>query len=378
MVALFRNRINTLVSVDRRARVLLYRPAVLLFTALVLTACSDSNNDTPATQNGGTSSPTGDGEPEPLVDVIDAMGVTDSEQVATGAFDTRLFADEGLAEDITVVDCTLSGGTETTCYQIITNGSAAGVTVGPFCPDNISVMNEEEVGLWVDGRDEVYDITGDFIVNLPNLYNDQNWILYDQATGEVNVTKGAEQCAAAANPNVAAENQQQCVECLLEDVDGGIAQTILIPTTPVPLDASVELPANAFTMGVALNAIPLSAPAGIDDILGNYIIAAFDDCGGHINAAEGYHYHGATECNATGTQSDGHAAQIGYAIDGYAIYARLNADGSEPTGLDECLGETDDVRGYHYHAADLSENRIIGCFHGETAGDLGGRAPRPR
>ncbi len=73
-------------------------------------------------------------------------------------------------------------------------------------------------------------------------------------------------------------------------------------------------------MGVALNATPLSAPAGINDILSNYIIAAFDDCGGHINSAEGY----------------------------------------------------------HYHAASLSENRIIGCFHGETAGDIGGDDRPPR
>lgn len=246
------------------------------------------------------------------------------------------------------------------------------MTVGPFCPENISVQDEEEVGLWVDGGSEVYDITGDFIVNLPNLYGDQNWLLYDETTGDVNVTEGAEQCAAAANPVVAEENQRQCVECLLEDVNGGIAQTILIPTTPVPLDASVEFPENAFTMGVALNAIPLSAPAGIDDILSNYIIAAFDDCGGHINAAEVYHYHGATDCNETGIQEDGHAAMIGYAVDGYGIYGKLDSEGNESTALDECLGETDDTRGYHYHAADLSENRIIGCFHGETAGDLGG------
>ena len=36
-------------------------------------------------------------------------------------------------------------------------------------------------------------------------------------------------------------------------------------------------------------------------------------------------------------RDDGHAAVMGYAMDGYAIHGMLNADGMEPTDLDNCL-----------------------------------------
>ncbi|MEI8624530.1 hypothetical protein P4S67_09615 [Pseudoalteromonas sp. B137] len=40
--------------------------------------------------------------------------------------------------------------------------------------------------------------------------------------------------------------------------------------------------------------------------------------------------------------------------------------------LDECRGNTDEVRGYHYHAASPSENMFIGCLHGESVRPAGG------
>ena len=69
---------------------------------------------------------------------------------------------------------------------------------------------------------------------------------------------------------------------------------------------------------------------------------------------------------------------IGYAADGYGIYAMKDAQGNEAIELDECRGQTDDVRGYHYHAASPSENMFIGCLSGEsiqTAGGGGGPPP---
>ena len=118
---------------------------------------------------------------------------------------------------------------------------------------------------------------------------------------------------------------------------------------------------------VQINGVVLAAPAPVDAILGAYTIAAFDDCAGHINLVAGYHYHGEAGCSQTQIQSDGHAAMMGYALDGFGIFGMLNEDGLEPTDLDECRGHTDDTRGYHYHAADVSENMFIGCFKGATA-----------
>ena len=55
---------------------------------------------------------------------------------------------------------------------------------------------------------------------------------------------------------------------------------------------------------------------------------------------------------------------MGFALDGYGIFAMLDATGFEETDLDECRGHSDDTRGYHYHSASAGENMFIGCFHG--------------
>ena len=142
-------------------------------------------------------------------------------------------------------------------------------------------------------------------------------------------------------------------------------QNYTIPVVPVPRETIAEL-GNDFP-GVALNGVLLSFPADIDGIVATYNIAAIDDCGGHVNNAESYHYHGAAGCPHEIEQSDEHGALIGYAMDAYGIYSMTNKDGTEPSDLDECRGHTDSDRGYHYHATSPSENSFIGCFHGEVA-----------
>ena len=54
------------------------------------------------------------------------------------SLDTSLFLDGALAESITTEDCTLSGGTETTCYRITVTGTPTSHDVGPFCPQTIT------------------------------------------------------------------------------------------------------------------------------------------------------------------------------------------------------------------------------------------------
>lgn len=325
---------------------------------LVLSACSSESSDS-VTDTGSTTDPT-----------------TDPTNNA-GSLDPTLFVSGALATDPVIVDCTLSDGTETTCYEITTVGVPADAAVGPFCPSTITTGSEES-GIWLDGTGMVYQANGDFIVDLPNIYGDNNWQLYDVATGEVNVTTTQEGCEAAARPDVDAAYQNHCVECSLDYYDGGISSTYLIPTTPTLADA----PGSPSTeVGVTLNGVQLAAPAPVDAILSNYTIAAFDDCGGHVNPNEGYHYHAATGCTEAVLQEDGHAALIGYALDGYGIYSMLDADGNETTGLDECRGISDDTRGYHYHAASAGENMFIGCFSGKTVGETtdgppGGGPPR--
>ncbi len=274
------------------------------------------------------------------------------------------FESDALISSITTQTCTLSNGDEASCYKIDIAGAPSNYEIGVFCPRNIT-STADEAGIWFDGTGEVYDITGDFILNLPTLYNDSHWQLYDEGTGLVNVTDTQESCDGAARPNVEEQYQNHCVECSIDYVDGGISESFLIPITPVATTQNSSI-GNA-NVGVALNGVVLAAPAPVEAILGAYTIAAFDDCAGHINLAAGYHYHGEAGCSQTQIQSDGHAAMMGYALDGFGIFGMLNEDGLEPTDLDECRGHTDDTRGYHYHAADVSENMFIGCFKGATA-----------
>ena len=181
-------------------------------------------------------------------------------------------------------------------------------------------------------------------------------------------------CQAAARPDVDPAYNNYCVECALDYVAGGVVTTLLIPKHPQALATPLEI-GRVPAVGAALNGGAFDPPAPVQAILAAHTIAAFDDCGGHVNLVAGYHYHAATGCSRSVESGDGHAALIGYAIDGYAIHAMLDGDATEPSDLDSCRGHRDDVRGYHYHSAGAGENMFIGCFHGDIVATAGGGGP---
>ncbi|MCK0192316.1 YHYH protein [Arenibacter sp. F20364] len=285
--------------------------------------------------------------------------------------DASLFLTNDGSVTITTVPCTLSDGTETDCYQIVTGSLPSDHAMGPWCPDNIA-DNAEAGGIWLEGG-EVYDVDGAFIENMATFYNDSNWLMYD-TNGDVYVTDTEEDCINAANPNVGAEYENFCVECLPSYIID-LAQTWTIPITPVIQDNAVMFttagggPPGAgntapSTRGVALNGIEFSAPAPVDNILAAYTLAPFDDAGGHINVHQGYHYHAATGFSTNVEQEDGHSALIGYALDGFGIYELVDAEGSSPSDLDELRGHEDDTRGYHYHVDEAGNNNFINGLKG--------------
>ncbi|MDO6440323.1 YHYH protein [Cyclobacterium sp. 1_MG-2023] len=267
---------------------------------------------------------------------------------------------------VSIVPCTLSNGTETDCYEIVTTSTASDHQMGPWCPSNIS-DGEEAGGIWLD-KGKVYDVDGAFIQNLATFYDDDTWMMYD-ANGDIFVTNTEEDCINAANPNVGPEYQNFCVECLPSYITE-LSQSWLIPVTPVRLTEP-----NNFAMGprggngpnvrgIAYNGIEFSGAAPTDAILSAYTLAPFDDAGGHINVHQGYHYHAATGISTEIAQADGHAPSIGYAMDGHGIYAQLDENGNEPTDLDQCRGHYDETRGYHYHVDAPGENNFINCLSG--------------
>ncbi|MDO6567625.1 YHYH protein [Alteromonas sp. 1_MG-2023] len=325
---------------------------LVILALLGTSACSDSDNSTDSSAAANdTSADSGSGD-----DASDAPDDTDSNQVGPNP---DYFLAAGLAENITTTSCTLTDGTTTQCYKVVINGAPANAEIGPFCPSNIT-DDATEGGIWFDGSGEVYPLEGQFFVDVKTLYGD-DWELYDEDTGEIHVTDTQVACEAAARPNVAAEYQNHCVQCSISYYDGGMQQTILIPVTPVPMSNPETIGAD---LGVSLNGVVIAGPAPVTQILAANTIAAFDDCGGHVNPAEGYHYHASLGCSEVVTTIDDHANLMGYALDGYGIYGMLNADGEEDYDLDECRGHEDETRGYHYHAASAAENMFIGCYQG--------------
>ena len=328
----------------------LLRALTVCFITIGLVACNSDSEETII-------------EEDSIV-VDDSSSDSDTTTETIVEVDPFNFESGALVSSITTETCTLSNGDEASCYRIDIAGAPSNYEISSFCPKNIT-STADEAGIWFDGSGEVYDITGDFILSLPTLYNDSNWKLYDESTGLVNITDTEESCEGAARPDVEDQYQNHCVECSIDYVNGGISASFLIPITPIAAAQTINV--GRVNIGLALNGVELAAPAPVDAILSAYTIAAFDDCAGHINLNEGYHYHGEAGCSQTQIQSDGHSTMMGYALDGYGIFGMLDDTNTEPTDLDSCRGHTDETRGYHYHAASVSENMFIGCFRGEIA-----------
>lgn len=294
--------------------------------------------------------------------------------------DSSLFLSAGLSEPITVVSRTLSDGTTADCYKIVVKGIPTDHAMGPWCPSNIA-DDASKGGIWLENGN-VYDVDGAFVKNLATFYNDNTWMMYNTSTGAITKTATKAECEAAANPNVGAEYKNYCVECLPSYV-ADLTHTYYLPVTPkVASTPYVFLTAGAgggpggpggpistmpSSRGLAFNGVVFDAPAPTDNILGAYTLAPFDDAGGHINLAAGYHYHAATGHSTEIIQSDGHAPMIGYAMDGYGLYENTDSSGNEYTDLDASRGHSDSIRGYHYHVDKAGNNNFINGLHGEYA-----------
>lgn len=278
---------------------------------------------------------------------------------------TEFLSDANIVSGPELVDCTLSGGTKTTCFSITVRPNPTTYTPGPWCPQNIDDPASAG-GIWfID--DEVRDVDGDLITRLAEIYDDPNWQLFDPETGAVRYTATLEGCEAAARPDVDPAYQNYCVQCLPEYA-AGAELTYVIPLQPVMAQAPAGI--ERIGSGLAYNGIRLDAPAPVDAILGAYTIAPFDDCGGHGNPVVGYHYHAVTDClndaPATTFDTGEDAAQVGIAMDGFPILSHLLNDGSLPIGLDSCNGHVSSNGQYHYHAGAPGGNAILGCLVGEA------------
>jgi hypothetical protein len=276
------------------------------------------------------------------------------------------FLTAGLSEPISIVSKTLSNGSTVDCYKIVSKSTPSDHNMGPWCPSNIT-DDKSKGGIWLENGN-VYDVDGAFVKNLATFYNNTTWQMYNTSTGAITKTLTQADCQAAANPNVGVAYKNYCVECLPSYVST-LTKTIYIPVTPVKLTAPISFGAGPMSSGpsvrgIAFNGVVFDAPAPVNSILGAYTLAPFDDAGGHINIGAGYHYHAAMGVSKKIAQTDGHAAMIGYALDGFGMYERLSASGTEYTDLDASRGHSDNTRGYHYHVDKAGANNFINSLAG--------------
>lgn len=283
--------------------------------------------------------------------------------------DSTLFATENLVEPISIQDITLKDGSKKKFYKIVIKPEPQEHKAGPWCPKTIT-DSKENGGVWFN-KGKLYDVDGKFIAGLDTFYKDPKWKMYKE-DGTINVTETQEACEAAARPDVDEKYNNYCVECQ-PSFYSDVKNTYLIPVDPIYKTKPSQLSRGG--IGIAFNGVKFDGPAPTHAILAAHTLAPLDDCGGHVNPHAGYHYHAVTGCGKKLKQEQ-HASLIGYAMDGFGIHAATDESGTEAIGLDECGGHKDEIRGYHYHAANPGANKIIGCFHGETA-PREKRPPRP-
>jgi len=148
-----------------------------------------------------------------------------------------------------------------------------------------------------------------------------------------------------------------------------------IPLSPVPSQTPASIK-DRFLRGaiaIAANGIPIFNPQNNRGEI-SAEIGELDEWGGHCGRADDYHYHAAP----LHLQSVlGNKLPIAYALDGYPIYGLAEPDGSAPVGLDQFNGHTTESLGYHYHAS-KQYPYVNGGFHGEIVEREGQVDPQPR
>ena len=128
-------------------------------------------------------------------------------------------------------------------------------------------------------------------------------------------------------------------------------------------------------VGIAVNGVPIydySSQGELDvsqydakhDTLA---LGQLDNCGGHAGRGDDYHYHVKPNCMINSMPNQTSDAIIGWAYDGYPLFADHNPDGSDigTDTLDVCNGQADATFGYRYHTSSTPPY-IIQCLVGEV------------
>lgn len=267
----------------------------------------------------------------------------------------------------TTVDCTLEDGSSGECYQLIFSSNP--VDNGPYCPETIDDIGG--VGVY-DGA-----TNPGFQVMKASLFNAMEADGYDivDDNGDIHIDDFN---SGATNPDYA--------YCLEAAPDDDLQLTFLLPKNPVMATSNDDI-GTVELIGVSVDGVPIngdppsvvSGPPGQNIAGGN--IPSIDPCGGHMDPAGYYHWHfvaetmnqvldeyGITEISCTLVEQTTSTKLIGFAKDGFPIYAYSET----PTDLDDCGGRTASTTDYpdgvyHYVASNTEAPNVPKCLKGVSA-----------
>lgn len=357
-------------------QVLKFFPLLLLF-GITLSSCAEEED--PCTETSWYEDADGDGLGNPDVsveaceqpsDFVSNADDTDDTTVGQAySLDASYFNSSSLIS-FTTVNCTLENGSSTTCYELVFSSNP--VDDGPYCPQTINDIGG--VGIY-DG-----DTNPGFQVMKQSLWDAMEADGYDIVDADGNIT--------IVDPGNVGGPPPSGGACLEASPDDNLVLTFLIPTTPEML-SSPDVLQTVENLGVSLDGIPLTGdPPSATQSMGGMpggggAIPSIDPCGGHIDPFGYYHLHFApqemnnvfdafniTEVTCTNfTQSS--TALVGFAKDGYPIYASQDSDGTLPADLDACnghFGPTPEFPNgiYHYHASSTEAPNVPPCLVGAS------------
>lgn len=288
-------------------------------------------------------------------------------------FNSQLINTNNLLESITLKEVIMSDGTTAPCYELVFKSNP--VANGPYCPLTIDDI----------GGIGIYDGTTNpgFQVMKASLWNAMETDGYDIIDEQGNL-RISDPGAGTGPPSGSS--------CLEATPDNSIRMTFLIPASP-KLASSNDQISIVENVGVSKDGIPLtghppsatSGPPGVPSGAStNASIPAIDPCGGHMDPFGYYHLHfGAEEINnvfeayqisevSCTNFEQSTTAFIGYAKDGFPIYASKDMDGSTPSDLDECQGHSTPTMDYpegvyHYHVSSSNAPNLPTCLKGISA-----------
>lgn len=278
---------------------------------------------------------------------------SDTDNSVTLTEDIETYFNSETFVSIETVDCTLTDGSSTQCYEV--TFSANPHEQGPFCPETYQ------------------DIGGTTVWNGPT---DPGLHAVDSNLLDALEADGYDIVDEQGNVSIAHSETDMGI-CLELAFDETVTKTFKIPVSPKAASSASQF-RDVEDIGFSFDGIKYAEQPSS---YGMRFIAVLDRCGGHVDPDGSYHWHMVSEgmnemleandideisCSAITQKTNG---LVGFAKDGFPIVGYLEEDGSNPTALDNCgghvhkLDEYDDEI-YHYHAASEGDDNLPRCLYG--------------